>query len=209
MALKKFKNTDRIIVTNTLPYEISLRVFIQKQLSNYFDGSILIQGNETYRLLTYEEVAEQIICGNPLFVGTDTFGKNATLIIEDFEAHKALFNLPDLKERPLSLNQESILKVMDIQDRDEFEAALIELLPFNSHKRAFTYYILNQEAKKIVNIDIDFDNLPGWKIKTIEKVVGYKIFDKYDPRMERAIEMTEERAKILRMNGDTNTVYLN
>lgn len=172
MAMKKFKNTDRIIVKNILPFEVGFRVYIQTHLSHYTDNSILIKGCETYRLLTYEEVEEQIICGNPLFVGTDTMGKNATLIIEDFEAHKALFNLPDLTERPLTLNQESIIKVMDIQDREEFEAALNELLPHASHKRAFTYYILNPEAKEVVDIDIDFDNLPGWKIKTIRFLVA-------------------------------------
>ncbi len=207
MAAKKFKEKDRITVTNIMPFDLSFCVIVQEALArDKSDKSIMIEGNEHYRKLTFEEISEQIISGNPQFVGTDGLGKNATIVIDDFEAYKALFDVPNATERPMTLNAESIKSVLEINDRATFENALHEIIPTIGFKRALVYYLTNPSVHDY--LDVDLDSLPGWKIKVIERVTGCPIYEAYDSRMDNAIEMTVEEERHLRRNG-SNTHYLN
>ena len=156
---KKFEPKPRIKVENLVPWEVGFPCYTIRGK----EQGLIISGSQIHGQLTYEEIEEQINSENVAFCGVDGKGTHACLRICDFEAHKALFQEPNITDYPIQLTKKAIDELLMITDIKEFNKRLDELVITSSEKKAFAHYISNHPS---------FNDLSFAFIKSIEAKTG-------------------------------------
>ena len=158
-SVSDVKLTDRVPISNLKNWNLYF-----KSVENNKDITIPANANKWSRL-TVAEIDGQVQNGNVMFVGKDGNGNNACIRIDDEAVYRYVFRLSDDDEISLKLlDLESIKKLIEIKDRQEYKNELNNLVVTNSDKKMIS----------LLAISAGIENQEGYKKDLIEELIGFR-----------------------------------
>lgn len=158
--MAQVKLTDRVSIDNLRNWDLGFRA-TEAEKDVTIPGSV-----KSYKKLTVAEIDGQVKMGNLFFVGTDGFGNNADIKINDDSVIKYVFGDGDDDGKPSTtlLTLDALKNVLAMTPKQKFEDAISKLV------------VTEAEKKTVVDLAVEagIENVEGYKKTFIEKISGYK-----------------------------------
>ena len=156
--MAELKLTDRVSIDNLVSWDCHFK-------ATEADRDIVIPANvKNYKQLTLAEIDGQVKMGNGFLCGTDSFGGNASIRINDSKVRDFVFGTNENPEPIIQLDLETVKKLLTIKTKSAFIEELKKVV------------VTEAEKKMIIPLAIEakIEDYESFKTIEIEKYTGLK-----------------------------------
>lgn len=164
-TIDDLKPSDRVEIRNLRAWELS---FVPRDgnIEQVTKGIIIKPASKN--MFKLSEIEDQVNNGNELFCGLDGLGAHASLQIVDPIVREYVFG--ELTN-PVQLTEEAVIELLAIESKSAFNKRLSDLVVTNSEKRMIAVMCSNKKLFPNINTD----DVPSYKLTSIERISGIKL----------------------------------
>lgn len=156
--MSELKLTDRVSIDNLVSWDCHFR-------ATEAERDIVIPANvKGYKQLTLAEIDGQVKMGNGFFCGTDSYGGNASIKINDKEVKDFVFGISENEEKSTQLDLNTVKDLLSVKTKTAFVDKLKKVVATEAEK------------KMIIPLAIEagIEDCESFKTVEIEKYTGFK-----------------------------------